>query len=156
MSEKLEKNLEESMRRLSIAELHRAGTEIRKAELERIAMQAKILRGIAEGHYNILISPDGLKSPMDDFKKILDAKEDEEIVKGLLNLSFSFPQHMGAIEQIERLLQAVNKLKKKLENEGVYFAFPDFILGIPTRDMAKLQLRGAIGFLDGINKALKK
>lgn len=150
ISKKTENNVEESVRRLSVATLHRSGTEIRKAELERIAMQANILKGIAEGHYNSLVSPDGLRSPMEDFSKLLDAKEDDEVLKGLLNLSFSFPQHMGAMEKIEELLQSVNKLRERLESEGVYFEFPEFTLGIPTRDMAKIQLRITIGFLNGI------
>lgn len=155
ISEKTEKNLEESIRRLSAAELHRAGTDIRKAELERIAMNANILKGIAEGHYESLVGPEGLKSPMEDFSELLDAEEDEEILKNLLKLSFSFPQHMGAMEKIEELLQSVNRLRGKLESEGTYFEFPEFSLLIPTRDMAKLQLRSAIGFLDGIVTAIQ-
>ena len=152
---KTENNVEESIRRLSVATLHRSGTEIRKAELERIALQANILKGIAEGLYNSLVSPDGLKSPMEDFSNLLDAKEDEEVLKGLLNLSFSFPQHMGVMEKIEELLQSINKIRERLEREGVYFEFPEFTLGIPTRDMAKIQLRSAIGFLDGIITAVR-
>ncbi len=155
ISKKTEKNLEESMRRSSVAELHRSGTEIRKAELERFALQANILKGIAEGHYATLTSPGGLKSPMDDFTKLLEAEEDDDVIKGLMNLSLSFPQHMSIMEQIEQLLQYVNKLKNKLETEGAYFTFPEFTIGIPTRDMAKIQLRGAIGFLDGIITASK-
>jgi len=149
-SEKTEKNLEESMRRYSVAELHRSGTEIRKAELERIAMQASILKGMAEGHYQSLVSPDGIKSPMDDFTKLLKAKEDDEAFKDIINLAINFHQHIGAMNKIEELLQYVNRLRKKLEREGVYFEFPPFSIQIPTRDMAKQELRSAIGFLDGI------
>lgn len=152
---KTEKTLQESMRRLSVAELHRSGTEIRKAELERIALGASILKSIAEGHYNSLVGPDGIKSPMEDFTKLIKAEKDEEIIESLANLIIDVPQHMGAMDQIEQLLQSVNKLIDKLKGEGVYFEFPKFTLvGVPTRDMAKLQLSGAIGFLDGIISAI--
>ena len=151
ISGKTEKNYREAMRRSSVAEMHRAGTGIRKAELERIAMQASILKSMAEAHYDSLANPDGLKSPMDDLTKLIDAEKEDESFKNLINLMIDFPQHMGAMDQIERLLQSVNKLIDKLKEEGVYFEFPVFTLpGIPTRDMAKFQLNGAIGFLEGI------
>jgi hypothetical protein len=155
ISRKTENNVEEAVRRFSVATLHRTGTEIRKAELERMAMQATILKGIAEGHYESLISPDGLRSPMDDFTKLLNANEDDEVLKGLLSLYLSLPQHMGAMQNIEELLQSVNRLREQLEREGAYFEFPKFALVIPTRDMAKIQLRSAIGFLDGIITSAK-
>jgi hypothetical protein len=121
---KTEKNFQESMRRTSVAEMHRSGTEIRKAELERIAMNAAILKNMAEAHYNILVNPDGLKSPMEDFTKLMDAidaEEEKEAIKNIANLIVNFPQHMGAMGQIEKLLQSINKLIDNLKNQGVYF-----------------------------------
>lgn len=153
-----EKNFQESMRRVSVAEMHRSGTEIRKAELERIAMNAAILKNMAEAHYNTFVNPNGLKSPMEDFNNLMDAidaDEEKEALKNIANLLVDFPQHMGAMDQIEKLLQSVNELINNLKNHGVYFNFPQFTLGIPTRDMAKFQLSGAIGFLDGIITATR-
>lgn len=154
-----EKNFNESMRRLSVAEMHRSGTDIRKAELERIAMNAIILKGMAEAYYNFLVNPEGFKSPMDDFSGLMDAidaEQDKETLKNTANLLIDFQQHMGAMEQINKLLQSVNELIDKLKNQGVYFDFPRFALELPTRDMAKFQLSGAIGFLDGIGLASEK
>ena len=147
---KTEKNLQESVRRLSVAEIHRAGTEIRKAELERFALQASILKSIAEAHYNFLVNPEGIRSPMEDFSNLVYARDNEEALEGFINLIVDSGQHMGAMNQIEQLLQSVNKLRNNLETKGAYFEFPKFNLEIRTRDMAKLQLSGAIGFLDGI------
>jgi hypothetical protein len=40
---------------------------------------------------------------------------------------------MGAMQNIEELLQCVNRLMEQLEREGVYFEFPNFTLLYPIR-----------------------
>lgn len=155
IQKKTQKNVEESTRRSSVASIHRAGTEIRRAELERLSLQATILKGMAKGYLDSLNDSNGMRSPVEDFFQMLDQDECEAI-QGLISLPVSMQQHRGTMQQVENLLQAINRLKSQLETEGTFFDFPPFAMVLPTRDMAIIQLRSAVGFLDGIIRSSKK
>jgi len=74
-------NMEEVQRRQTVAQLHKAGTEIRKEELERIKMGAKILIGRTENIYESIKDKDGqLQKFLKDIEKINQASNNQNVL----------------------------------------------------------------------------
>ena len=73
--------MEEVQRRQTVAQLHKAGTEIRKEELERIKMGAKILIGRTENIYESIKDKDGqLQKFLKDIEKINQASNNQNVL----------------------------------------------------------------------------
>lgn len=156
MSEKKE-NMEEVQRRQTVAQLHKAGTEIRKEELERIKMSAKILLGRAENIYESIKDKDNeLVKFLKGLEKINKAKtkkeRDMKFLSEVIELSEDDQTLIIIQREVDGLVRATNDIITQLENQGVYFSFPKFesYQGISA---CKFSLEGIIGFLRGLKEA---
>lgn len=154
MPKKIEDNLEEVHRRQTIAQIHKAGTEIRKEEMERIKMSARILLARSKSIYEAIKDKDSMvKRGIENLQKIDEAETEEEeqkrIVKGIGDFVDDLGTAMLVQPEVDGLIQATNDLIEQLESQGVHFTFPEF-KSYPGITACKFTLEGIIGFLEGV------
>jgi hypothetical protein len=154
---KKEDGLEEFQRRQTVAQMKKAGTDIRKEELERIRMSSKILLERTKSIYESIKDRDStLKRGLEHIIRIDEAETEEEqnlrILRGMVDFLEDTSVTSMVQPEVDGLVEATNDIITQLEKNGVHFSFPRFTSyqGITA---CKFTLEGIIGFLRGVAEA---
>ena len=151
---KTEENLLEIQRRHTVAQLHQAGTEIQKEEMERIKMTAKILLGRTKSLYdNIKTREPMTKRVFENIEKYEEANTEDEkdyrFARGVTDFAEDAFAFSIIQPEVDNIVIAANQMVKQLEKNGINFTFPEFI-SYPGLAGWKITLEGIIGFLTGV------
>jgi len=145
----MNKDLGEIYRRLTLAAIHKAGTLVRKTELERAKMQALPLLRMTEALEKSLRDVRPLKRLTDLFK----AKGNKELVNGLFKFIGDVGSTPAYLTQIGSLVDSVNMLRDRLKKEGLVFEFPEIMKPLFLEVAKQVTLPSIRGFLKGILEA---
>lgn len=150
-------SLEELQRRQTVAQLHSAGTQIRKEEMKRIKMSAAILLKRAKSIHGSIKDKESMVSRgLKNIKKIDQARTEKEESRRIISGIFDFAEDaylIGMVQpEVDGIVIATNDIVNQLRNYGVCFPFPEF-KSYPGITACKFTLEGVMGFLKGVTES---